>query len=71
MDMSQHPHGTEAAQAGAADETKTERGFLVFALVLISALAGAFALGGLAAMTMVMLAMVPVIYLTLVTIAWG
>lgn len=74
MDMSQHPAAEIAHEVDAATtakEARITRGYYILAALLVSALGGAFAAGGLAYMTMVMVGLVPVYYTILVMIAWG
>ena len=74
MDMSKHPNpetDTTAASEHTDRSNPGELGAFVLALVLIAALGGGFALGGVAGLTMVMVALVPLIYVVLVTISVG
>lgn len=71
MDMSKNP----AVEASTAIETsssrKAEMMFFLLALALIAALGTGFALAGIGGLTMVMVALVPVIGILLVAIAQG
>lgn len=74
MDMSQHPAAETAHEVDAetaAREARITRGYFILVAALLAALGGAFAAGGLAYMTMVMVGLVPVYYAVLVTVAWG
>jgi len=70
MDKSKQPQA-EAAGHTHDKSNPGEMGAFLLALVLVAALAGGFVLGGVAGMTMVMVALVPVLYIVLITISVG
>lgn len=71
MDMSKHPQADAAAPHARDKSNPGEMGAFVLALVLVAALGAGFLLGGVAGITMVMVALVPVLYVVLVTISVG
>lgn len=67
MANSKHPQGDHAHDRS----NPGEMGAFLLALVLVAALAGGFLVAGVAGLTMVMVALVPVLYIVLVTISVG
>jgi len=62
---------TDAATHGRDKSNPGEMGAFLLALVLVAALALGFVFGGVAGVTMVMVALVPVIYVVLITVSVG
>lgn len=62
---------TDAATQSRDKSNPGEMGAFLLALVLVAALALGFVFSGVAGVTMVMVALVPVIYLVLITVSVG
>ncbi|SMH53120.1 hypothetical protein [Maritimibacter sp. HL-12] len=68
--MTEHTH-IEAATKGRDKSNPGEIWAFLLALVLVAALVVGFVFGSVAGITMVMVALVPVIYIVLITISVG